>query len=84
MVFILLTMVVLFYMSHTIDDFSNFFREDKEKQKFNITAALNSVLSLTSPSLDNQHIQIEIESDNEITAFGYQNEYAQVNLNIIK
>lgn len=76
-------MKVLLYMSRTIDDFSNFFHEDREKQTFNISTALNSALTLTSSSMECQHIHVEIETDNEVTAFGYQNEYAQVLLNII-
>ena len=76
-------MEVLLHMSRTIDDFRNFFREDKAKQEFCIGTAVASSLALVSASLKDHNIQVEIEGDNEVTAIGYQNEYAQVLLNII-
>ena len=76
-------MEVLLHMSRTIDDFRNFFREDKAKQEFCIGTAVASSLALVSASLKDHNIQVEIEGDDEVTAIGYQNEYAQVLLNII-
>lgn len=76
-------MKVIVQMSQTIDDFRNFFREDKEKRGFFISKAVNRALTLVSPSLGNNNIQVKIETDDEVTAIGYQNEYAQVLLNII-
>ena len=74
---------LLLHMSRTIEDFRNFFREDKVKLEFCIGAAVSSSLSLVSASLKDHNIKAEIENDGEVTAIGYQNEYAQVLLNII-
>ena len=76
-------MEALLKMSHTIDDFRNFYREDKEKQRFFISKAVNRVMELVTPTLSNHHIQVEIESDEAVDAIGFQNEYMQALLNII-
>jgi len=77
-------MEALQHMSRTIDDFRSFFKEDKEKKKFYISTAVRSALTLVSASLKNHQIQIELKNEEEeISALGYQNEYAQVLLNII-
>jgi phosphoglycerate-specific signal transduction histidine kinase len=39
------------FMNRTIDDFRNFFREDKEKQIFDVKDAINSTISLQSEQL---------------------------------
>lgn len=76
-------MEIIMQMSHTIDDFRNFFREDKEKHEFFISKAANRVLTMISATLNNNNIEANIECDDDVTAIGYQNEYAQVLLNII-
>ena len=76
-------MKTLMHMSHTIDDFRNFFREDKEKQEFIISKAVNRAVLLVSSTLSEHNIQVEIDGDETVTVNGYQNEYAQVLLNII-
>ncbi len=76
-------MAVLLHMSGTINDFRNFFREDKEKREFCIKKSVNSAMALVAASLSNKNIQIAIEGNDEVNAIGYQNEYAQAVLNII-
>ena len=74
---------VLQHMSRTIDDFRNFFQEDKIKRDFSISTAVTNSMELVSASLKDHNVLVEIEADDEVTATGYQNEYAQVLLNII-
>ena len=74
---------VLMQMSQTIDDFRNFFRPDKEKRGFLISEAVDRALTLVSATLKSCNIQVEIITDDEVTATGFQNEYSQVLLNII-
>ena len=76
-------MAVLLHMSDTINDFRNFFREDTEKREFSIGKSVNSAMTLVAATLSNKKIQIDIEDNDEVTAIGYQNEYAQALLNII-
>ena len=70
------------HLSNTIDDFRNFFSNDKEVISFNVNEAINKALSLVTSKLKNRDIQI-IKSKDEITVLGLKNEFIQVILNII-
>ncbi|MGB9081606.1 MAG: ATP-binding protein, partial [Desulfuromonadaceae bacterium] len=76
-------MDIIMYMSRTIDDFRNFFREDKQKSVFVVSKAVHLALEFVSATLKSHGIQIEIEDDESVTTTGYQSEYAQVLLNIL-
>lgn len=76
-------MDVIMHMSRTIDDFRNFFREDKQKSSFIISRTIHHTLEFVSSALLNHDIQVELEDDETVSATGYQNEYAQVLLNIL-
>jgi PAS domain S-box-containing protein len=75
-------MEIIFYMSHTIDDFRNFFRLDKEKSNFLISTSIGVSLDFMKPSLAGHGITIQLEEAGDVVAHGYPNEYAQVLLNI--
>jgi len=74
---------VLDYMSHTIDDFRNFFMPKKEKEEFYIYKAIDSVMTIVSSSLLNDKIKVIINLDKNTKLTTYLNEYEQVILNII-
>lgn len=76
-------MEIILHMSRTIDDFRKFFNQDKEKQSFCIQAAVDRVLEFIGPSLRNNCIQVEVKADPNVCAIGFENEYAQVLLNIL-
>ncbi len=69
------------FMSHTIDDFRNFFRIDKEKRKFDILATIEETLKLQNAQLQNHHISTTVEGDT-FFVYGFQREFQQVLLNI--
>ena len=71
------------FMSRTIDDFRNFFRQDKEKQPFPLSDTLSRAIEFVSPGLRNKSITVDLELRDEVVAFGYRNEYSQVLLNIL-
>ena len=75
---------VLEFMSHTIDDFRNFFMPKKEKEEFYLIKMLDSVMTIVSSALKNNNITVTIDIDENIKLFTYQNEYEQVLLNILK
>jgi C4-dicarboxylate-specific signal transduction histidine kinase len=76
-------MDVILHMSHTIDDFRNFFRQDKEKSDFNINRVVSRCLEFVAASLENCNIRVDTADTEQACATGYQNEYAQVLLNIL-
>ncbi|MBU3015904.1 cache domain-containing protein [Poseidonibacter lekithochrous] len=75
---------VLDYMSHTIDDFRNFFMPKKEKEEFFLYKAIDSVMTIVSSSLKSDKINVEINLDKNTKLNTYLNEYEQVILNILK
>jgi two-component system, NtrC family, C4-dicarboxylate transport sensor histidine kinase DctB len=74
---------VLEFMSHTIDDFRNFFMPKKEKEEFYIYAVVDIVINIVSSTLKNFNIKLKIDIDKNIVLNTYLNEYEQVLLNII-
>ncbi len=71
------------YMSETIDDFRNFFANEKEKIEFEIIEQINSTVNIISGSLKRENIQLDIIIKNNAKMVGYKNEYSQVLINII-
>jgi len=76
-------MDVILHMSRTIDDFRNFFRQDKEKRTFEINTVVSRSLEFIAATLESCRIRVDVTNDGAVSAVGYQNEYAQVLLNII-
>ena len=74
---------VLEFMSHTIDDFRNFFIPKKEKEEFNLQKEVQLVINIISSTLYNYNIKIEINIDKDLKIISYLNEYKQVVLNIL-
>ena len=74
---------VLDFMSHTIDDFRNFFMPKKEKEDFYLNKVVDVVINIVSSTLKNYDIRLEINIDEKIVLKTYLNEYEQVLLNII-
>jgi len=69
------------YMSTTIDDFTSFFKKDKEKQKFFVREVIDDALKLLEGRLKN--IEIIKEYETKIMLDGYKTEFSQVILNIL-
>ena len=75
-------MTIIQFMSKTIDDFRNFFIQDKEKTKFKLKDVVNEVTHLIDKQLKNHNITLIIKAD-ESEVEGYKNELKQVILNLI-
>ena len=71
------------YMSHTIDDFRNFFMPNKDKKKFSIQTSVDEVLRIIGMSITNQEIAIEINILHDEYIVGYKSEYEQVIFNLL-
>lgn len=75
--------VVTKFMSDTIDDFRNFFSNEKEKIRFNILEQINSTINIVSSGLKANNIQLEIIMKKNPELYGYKNEFSQVLINLI-
>ncbi|MBF0317601.1 MAG: CHASE domain-containing protein [Nitrospirae bacterium] len=86
------------FMSKTIDDFRNFLKPSKNKESFNVKAAIADVLSILSGQLRNINITWKVKCNihdkvftrlsdialcNETLITGYPNEFKHVILNIL-
>jgi len=71
-------------MSTTIDDFRNFFGENKKLSKFNVSAQINSALMLMTGTFEHHNIHLDKQMDTDITFYGMANEFSQVILNLLK
>jgi two-component system, NtrC family, sensor kinase len=69
------------YLSNTIDDFSRFFVQEKEKVDFSPKVAIEECINILSPSLKHVDIKVSILKDAKIN--GYITLYQQVILTII-
>jgi len=69
------------YMSNTIDDFTSFFKKDKQKQKFYVEEVIEDALKLLEGRIKN--VKIIKEYETTIMINGYKTEFSQVILNIL-
>jgi signal transduction histidine kinase len=76
-------MGIIQHMSQTINDFSNYFKPDKEKIMFRAGDAVTKTLTLIEDSFRNREIAIEVEATDDPLINGYPNEFSQVLLNIL-
>ena len=70
------------YLSHTIDDFRNFFKSNNPKDVFNIEDTYFTTLKLVNSKFDSLKIEL-IENIQNIEVLGLQNELKQVIMNIL-
>ncbi len=72
------------HLSNTIDDFRNFFKSNKTKNKTNFEKILKDILDIVNNSLDNHNIKLIIDIKSTKDFITYENELKQVLLNLIK
>jgi signal transduction histidine kinase len=70
------------YLSQTIEDFREFYRDD-EQTTFSLTSAIKKSLDLLSASLINNFIAYDYTNIGDITIMGSQSRLVQVFVNII-
>lgn len=72
------------YLSHTIDDFRNFFKESKTRQEVYMDDVIAKSISLLNKQFEQNSIVIEVKNGCENTLlYTYKNELTQVLLNIL-
>ena len=72
------------YLSKTIDDFRDFFKIHKERDKTTFQEVLKPVLEIANLSLLNKNIDVIVKLDYNKPIYIYSNELKQVILNILK
>ena len=70
-------------MSQTIDDFRDFFKDQKEKKEFFLNETLNSLVKIVEPILEKSQISLQVKEVETLAVNGFSNELAQALLNII-
>ncbi|GAB6044450.1 hypothetical protein JCM11957_00480 [Caminibacter profundus] len=76
-------MMQINYMSQTIDDFTNFFKKDTNKQEFCPKDIIEDALKLIDARLKQNRVEVEIEVKKTEPIYGFKTEFSQVILNIL-
>ncbi len=71
------------YMSKTIDDFKNFYSEDKQKEKFLLQDLLEKSIGILKGTLKSHNIEVITNYEGVNAVYGYPNELEQVILVIL-
>ncbi len=72
------------FLSKTIDDFRNFFREEKEIEEFKISELINELDSILLASIKNNNIIYKVEYEPSLSISTHKRELLQVLLNLVK
>ncbi len=70
------------FLSDTIDDFRNFFKEDKKKSTFNLKKVYINSFNILSAKFENKNIKI-IQDINGVEIYGFAGEMTQIIINIL-
>ena len=72
------------FMNQTINDFTEFFTPNKEKEFFSLNTSVDDVLRIAQAQLHKHKISFENKiPENSLMVEGYKNEFSQVLLNIV-
>ncbi|MEA1914570.1 MAG: PAS domain-containing sensor histidine kinase [Campylobacterota bacterium] len=74
---------IIKHMSQTIDDFSDFFKPQKNKQLFYLDEAIDDALKILKQTVQNENISI-IKHYASVQVDGVSNEFSQVLINLIQ
>jgi len=72
------------YMTNTIDDFRNFFKPNKEKNKIELKKLVSKSIEFLSYMLNIDSITVNVEIEENVVVHVYVNEIIQVLINIVK
>jgi signal transduction histidine kinase len=70
------------YMSNTLEDFMNFFHPNKEKNSFCLNSLIKKAITLVQSS--DHNIKFDIEIDEQINIYTFENEFLQVLLILLE
>jgi PAS domain S-box-containing protein len=75
--------VLIKNMSNTIEDFSNFFKPDKDKEHFMVHESIEEALQILKRVLKKDMIQVKTFYE-DVSVLGITNEFTQVIINLLK
>lgn len=70
-------------MSETINDFMEFFKPEKSKEKFCVYRIFQNVQKIIGAQMENRNIELYFDIDENMEIYGYKNEFEHVILNLI-
>ena len=71
------------YMSDTIDSFRDFFKPNKEMEKFDLKDVISNVVEMSKHGIQKERIVLEYIQNDDVMIYGYPNELGQAILNIV-
>ena len=71
------------FMSNTIDDFRDFFKMSKQKEKFYVNEAIDEVINLQKASFKAHSIDVDFTYENSVEIYTYKGEFLQVLFNLL-
>ncbi len=72
------------YMSETIEDFRNFYKEDKKKSLFCPSLPIENACKIVNASVRHEGIKLRISIESKFKILGFPNQFSQVVLNILQ
>ncbi len=75
---------MLLEQAKLIQDFSDFFKPDKEKKSFSLQACIGASLDMVESHLTTHGITVHLEVMDELDIYGVERELRQVIINIVK
>lgn len=70
-------------MTQTIDDFRDFFKPARAKERFNAVGMVRDAVAIMDAALKAHEISVSITGPDDAPMFGYPNEASQVVLNVV-
>jgi signal transduction histidine kinase len=71
------------YLSQTIEDFRNFFKHSDNKEKFQISTAIQESFNILRLKINSNSVKTYLIEDSKVIIEGFKNEFIQVFLNLI-
>ncbi len=72
------------HLSKTIDNFRNFFKPDKSKEKIRLSSVFKKSINILKNTFHNNEINLDIDIDDNVVIYTYFHELMHVILNILK
>jgi PAS domain S-box-containing protein len=76
--------LLVLHLSKTIDDFRDFFKEDREKERSSVDSIVEDAIHIIGKSLINNNIELRLNLNAPVESMLFKREMIQVLLNIIK